>query len=103
MYPELTFDIRSHYEDGYNEAFIYENGEYAENDIDYIQSQFFDYGLKKINELPDATERILLTKCLDKYLSDGYWYPDDSDYEKQYQNFLVHAEHLKRYFEYVAN
>lgn len=97
-YPELTISINSHYEDGYNEAFVFSNGDQEQIDLDYIQSEIYDYGLKKINELPDAEERVLMTKCLDKYLADGYWYPDDSDYEKQYQNFLVHSEHLKKYF-----
>ena len=102
-YPELSFEVRSHYEEGFNEVYLYQAGDRFEVDTDYIQSKIYDYSLKKINEIPDSEERVLMTKCLNKFLADGYWYPDDTDYENQYQNFLFYADDLKTYFTHQSS
>ena len=87
-YPELEFQLFAHYEEGDNESCSFIAGEEEYIDEDYVKSPANDYILNKINERQDSEERVLLTKCVQKYFKDGYWKIDISDVEEQYRYFV---------------
>lgn len=87
-YPELEFQLFAHYEEGGNDSCSFIAGMEEYIDDDYVKSPANDYILKKINERQDSEERVLLTKCAQKYFNDGYWKVDISNVEDQYRYFL---------------
>ena len=95
-YPELQFDLYAHYEDCANECCSFLEGVEETIDGDFIKTPANDYILKKINERQDSEERVLLTKCAQKYFSDGYWQIDIRNPEDQYLCFLDCLPHISK-------
>ena len=93
-YPELTFTMYSHYEDGYNEIYCLNNGVAVEVSTNPVMCPANDYILKEINKRQDSEERLLLTKCCQKYFIDGYWKVSIESPEEQYKMFISYLPHL---------
>ena len=87
-YPELQFDLYAHYEDCANECCSFLEGVEETIDGDFIKTPANDYILKKINERQDPEERVLLTKCVQRYFNRDLWKASILDPEDQYYCFL---------------
>jgi len=93
-YPDLLFQMSSHFEEGENEVITCQNCDLLNIDDDFVKSPANDYILTKINEREDSEERVLLTKCCQKFFHDGIWKVNIIAPEKQYEYFLACLPYL---------
>lgn len=91
-YPNVEMEIDSHFEDGYNDWKIYNEGCECDCDLDEFQSELHDYLVKRVNEAdtidgePVTEEsRAQTLKAVEWYINSGYW--SHESLESNWDNF----------------